>query len=166
MATDDNLKDAFAGESQANRKYLAYAAKAQKEGFEGIAKYFRAAALAEAVHAETHLRAMKQVKSTSENLRDALEGESYEFKTMYPEFIEQARKDGHKPALNAFKNAMAVEQIHHSLYLQAQEKVKVGEDVELKKIFVCSVCGNTVLDEKPEKCPVCGADASKFDEVE
>jgi rubrerythrin len=165
MATSDNLKDAFAGESQANRKYSIYADKAEKEGFKGIAKYFRAASMAEAVHAESELKAAKQVKSTAENLQDAVDGENYEFKTMYPEFIEKAREEDNKAALIAFKHAMTVEQIHYSLYLQALEKAKTGEDIEVKDIFVCGVCGNTVLDEKPDKCPICGAPSTKFDEV-
>ena len=165
MATQENLKDAFAGESQANRKYLAFAKKAEAENLPGIAKYFRAAAAAETVHAHAHLRVLGGVKSTQENLQDAIDGEGHEFEKMYPEFITQANAEGNKPALNSFQNAMAVEQIHYSLYISALETLKSGKDAPEAKIYVCSVCGNTVLNDVPEKCPICGAPAAKFDEV-
>jgi len=165
MKTDDNLQQAFAGESQANRKYLAFAKKADAEGLAQIAKLFRAAAEAETVHAHAHFRVMKGVKTTAENLAEAVAGEEFEFKNMYPGFIEDALADDNKGALNSFKNAMAVEQVHYSLYLSALEKVKEGNDLEDAKIYVCSVCGNTVLDEAPEKCPVCGVGPDKFSEI-
>ncbi len=166
MATKENLEHAFAGESQANRKYLAYAKRADDEGYPQIAKLFRAAAEAETIHAFAHLRAMGEIKSTEQNLRSGIEGEGFEFQDMYPRFIEQAHQEGQKAALNSFQNAMAVEQVHHSLYNMALGKIREGEDFDDKKIFVCGVCGNTVLDEKPAKCPVCGAPAEKFFEVE
>ena len=166
MKTDDNLQSAFAGESQANRKYLAFAKKADAEGLGQIAKLFRAAAEAETVHAHAHFRVMKGVKSTAENLQEAVTGEEFEFKNMYPGFIADAQEEGNKAALNTFQNAMAVEQVHYSLYLSALEKVKEGADLDEAKIYVCSVCGNTVLDEAPEKCPVCGVGADKFSEIE
>jgi len=166
MTTSDNLQKAFAGESQANRKYLAFANRAEKEGFVQVAKLFRATAAAETIHANTHLRAMKGVQSTRENLESAMHGEEFEFQQMYPKFIEAARAENQDAALMSFKNAMAVEQVHYSLYLQALEKIKTGEDMPLHRIFVCEVCGNTVMDAAPEKCPVCAAAKSRFAEIE
>jgi len=165
MSTIDNLQSAFAGESQANRKYLAFAKKAKAEGYEQIAKLFRATAAAETIHAHTHLRAMGGVKSTQQNLQEAVSGEKYEFQKMYPEFVAQAEAEGNKTALLSFKNAMAVEQVHFSLYNSAMETLKKDEDLPAAKIYVCSVCGNTVLDETPDKCPVCNAGKSAFEEV-
>jgi rubrerythrin len=166
MTTADNLKQAFAGESQANRRYLAFAKKAESEGYPMIAKIFRAAAEGETVHAHAHLRAMGGVKSTQENLGEAIKGESFEFKQMYPEYVKQAGEENAKEALTSFQNAMAVEQVHYSLYLEALDAVQAGKDRTSTKVFVCSVCGNTVVDEAPEKCPVCGAAKDKSNEVE
>ena len=165
MATSDNLQSAFVGESQANRKYLAFSKKAKAEGHAQIAKLFRAAAAAETIHAHAHLRTMDGVKTTEENLQEAVNGEEFEFKNMYPGFIADAQADENKAALISFKNAMAVEQVHYSLYLSALEKTKEGSDLEDAKIYVCSVCGNTVLDEAPDKCPVCGVGPDKFSEI-
>jgi rubrerythrin len=164
MSTQDNLKAAFAGESQANRKYLAFAKKADNEGLPGVAKLFRAAAEAETVHAHAHLRAMKGIKSTAKNLAEAVGGEHYEFTHMYPEFIAEAEKEDAKVALNSFQNAMAVEKIHHNLYTRALEAVKQNTDFEdaNSDIYVCSVCGNTVIGEAPEVCPICGVSHDKF----
>lgn len=166
MATKDNLQAAFAGESQANRKYLAFAKKADADGYPQVAKIFRAAAAAETVHAHAHLRAMGGVKSTEENVQAAVDGETFEFQKMYPGFVEEAGKEVEKAALVSFQNAMAVEHVHASLYIEALSKVKAGEDMTEAKVFVCEVCGNTVLDEAPEKCPVCGAAKAKFSEIE
>lgn len=165
MATSDNLKEAFAGESQANRKYLAFAKKAQDEGFPQVAKLFRAAAEAETVHAHAHLRVMGGINSAQENLQEAIEGEGHEFKNMYPGFLAEAEKEGNKPAAFSFKNALAVEEIHHGLYSEALESVKSGSDLPETKVFVCQVCGNTVKGKAPDKCPICGATKDKFTEV-
>ena len=165
MATMDNLKDAFAGESQANRKYLAFAGKAEKDGYAQVAKLFRAAAEAETVHAHAHLRVMGGVKDTAANLGAAIEGEGHEFQQMYPGFVAEAQKEGNKPAEISFSNALAVEEIHHGLYSKALEAVQGGQDLPAGKIFVCSVCGNTVVGEAPGKCPVCGVGKDKFSEV-
>ncbi len=165
MATMDNLQNAFAGESQANRKYLAFAQKAEKEGYPQIAKLFKAAAEAETVHAHAHMRAMNAIKSTLENLQTAMEGEEFEFKQMYPKFIEEATAEDQKAALNSFQNAMAVEQVHCSLYISAIDQLKKDQDLQPAKIYVCQVCGNTVLDSPPDKCPVCSASANKFTEI-
>jgi rubrerythrin len=166
MKTDDNLKAAFAGESQANRKYLAFAKKADTEGFPQVAKLFRAAAAAETVHAHAHLRALKGVKSTAENLEAAIDGEGYEFKEMYPQFVSQATEEANKPALMAFQNAMAVEEIHYGLYSKALDAVSAGKDIPAARILVCEVCGNTVTGAAPDKCPICGAAKEKFTEVQ
>jgi rubrerythrin len=166
MPTSDDLKAAFAGESQANRKYLAYAKKADAEGFTQVARLFRAAADAETVHAHAHLRVMGQVKSTAENLADAIAGEAHEFKSMYPEFIERAEKEGNQGAVSSFRNAVAVEQIHHELYSEAADAVKKSEDLPGRAVFVCQVCGNTVYREPPEKCPICGAPHKLFKTIE
>lgn len=166
MSTSDNLKEAFAGESQANRKYLAFAKKSDADGFKQIAKLFRAAAAAETVHAHAHLAAMDGIKSTEENLVSAAEGESHEFKNMYPPFLKEAQTDGNKSAELSFKFALAVEEIHHKLYEEALKSIKAGNDLPGKKIYVCDVCGNTVYDDTPEKCPICGALQSKFMEIE
>ena len=167
MPTSENLKEAFAGESQANRKYLAFAKKAQDEGFPQVARLFRAAADAETVHvhAHAHLRVMGGIRSTQENLQEAIEGEGHEFKNMYPGFLAEAEKEGNKPAVFSFKNALAVEEIHHGLYGEALNAVNSGSDLPETKIYVCQVCGNTVKGEAPDKCPICNAAKDKFTEV-
>jgi len=166
MATSDDLKAAFAGESQANRKYLAFAKKADAEGFAQVAKLFRAAADAETVHAHAHLRVMGAVDDTASNLENAASGEAHEFESMYPGFIEQAEKEGNKGAVSSFRNAMAVEEIHHGLYNDALESVEAKKDLPERQLFVCQVCGNTVYDEAPEKCPICGAPKKMFKEIQ
>ena len=162
--TTQHLMDAFAGESQANRKYLAYAKQAEKEGHKSIAKLFRAAAAAETVHAHAHLRVAGGIQSTSENLKDAIAGEIHEFKTMYPEMIKDAQAEGEKNAERSFTYANEVEEIHANLYTKALENIDNPEDVEC--YYVCSVCGYTVADEKPDKCPVCNSGAKAFDRVD
>jgi glutamate synthase domain-containing protein 2/rubrerythrin len=165
MSTSDNLQAAFAGESQANRKYLAFAAKAEAEGHPQIAKLFRAAAAAETVHAHAHLRVMGGVKDTKQNLQAAIEGEGYEFKEMYPAFIKEAEAEGNKAAVISFRNANAVEKTHYELYSKALEALEAGKDLTPASIYVCDVCGHTHVGGAPDKCPVCGAPKSKFKEV-
>ena len=159
MSSMDNLKNAFAGESQANRKYLAFAKKAEEEGFKQIAKLFRAAAEAETVHAHNHLRAISGVHNTKENIQDAIGGETYEFTKMYPQMIEEAKKEGNKQALQSFEFANKVEKIHADLYQKALKDLGKNESVDY---YVCKVCGNTVEKEAPDKCPICGASKSMF----
>jgi rubrerythrin len=166
MSTMKNLAAAFAGESQANRKYLAFAKKAESDGFPQVAKLFRAAAEAETVHAHAHLKAMGGVKETAENLGEAISGEGYEFREMYPPFLAEAEKEGHASAVRSFKYALAVEEVHHGLYEQALAAVEKGGDLPAGPIHVCPVCGNTFVGETPEKCPVCGVGREKFFEVE
>jgi len=166
MGTVENLNEAFAGESQANRRYLAFAKKAEEDGFHQVANLFRAAAEAETVHAHAHLRVLGGVKGTAENLQAAIDGEGYEFREMYPEFLAEAEQEGNKPAEITFKNALAVEEIHHGLYSDALEAIRSGKDLDAASVFVCSVCGNTVFGEPPDVCPVCKAPRDKFFEVE
>ena len=165
MGTTENLKAAFAGESQANRTYLAFAKKADADGYKQIAKLFRAAAEAETVHAHAHLRVMGTVKGTAENLQHAIDGEGYEFYEMYPKFVQEAKADGNKAAVMSFEYALAVEKIHHDLYTQALTTLKNGKDLETVSIYVCPFCGNTVIGEAPDRCPICGAPKDKFFEV-
>ena len=165
MPTQDNLQAAFAGESQANRKYLAFAAKAEAEGRAQIARLFRAAAAAETVHAHSHLRVMKGVGDTRANLQSAIAGEGHEFREMYPQFVEEAEREGHKAAVNTVRNALAVEKVHYEMYSQALQSLEKGEDLPASAIHVCDVCGHTVAGDAPEKCPVCGAPGTKFKEV-
>ena len=165
VSTSENLQEAFAGESQANRKYLAFAKKAEQDGFPQVAKLFRAAAAAETVHAHAHLRVMGGIKGTEDNLQAAIEGEGFEFQQMYPKFVSEAEAEGNKPAVFSFKHALVVEEIHHGLYSKALEAVKSGSDLPETKLFVCSVCGNTVEDSAPDKCPVCGASKEQFEEM-
>ena len=164
--SEDDLKAAFAGESQANRKYLAFAKKADQEGFPNVAKLFRAAAAAETVHAHAHLRRLGGIKSTVENLKEAVGGEHYELSTMYPEFIEDAKGDGNKGAEISFNAALAAEKVHHKLYEKALKSVESGKDRDAEDIYVCSVCGMTFEGEAPDKCPVCGAPKEKIEKID
>ncbi|MDR2849326.1 MAG: rubrerythrin family protein [Verrucomicrobiota bacterium] len=163
MSTKDNLKNAFAGESQANRKYTAYAKKADQDKLPGIAKLFRAAAHAETVHALNHLRVLGGIADTVANLKDAAGGEDFEFTKMYPPYVEEAKKEGDAAAERSFAFAMTVEKTHFDLYTAALAAAQSGQDIPAQKFYVCPVCGHTVADGHPDKCPVCGA--AKWDEV-
>jgi len=162
--TKENLMDAFAGESQANRKYLAFAKKADSEGFVKIAMLFRAAAEAETVHAHAHLKACNGVGATVNNLKAAITGETYEFENMYPKMIETAIADEDKVAERSFRFANEVEKIHAELYQKALDNIDRSRDVDC--YYVCSVCGNTVENEAPESCPICNAKSRAFTKVE
>jgi len=162
--TLEDLKEAFAGESQANRKYLAFAKQADADGFPQAAKLFRAAAAAETVHAHAHLRAMDGVGSTEQNLREAIGGETHEFKSMYPGMISDAKDEGFKKAERSFDYANQVEEIHAALYERALGSL--GQDVEPVDYYVCPVCGNTVEGKPTERCPICGTPADRFFMVE
>jgi rubrerythrin len=161
--TKKNLMEAFAGESQANRKYLAFASKAEQEGYLGVAKLFRAAAAAETVHAHAHLRALGGINTTKDNLKEAISGETHEFVSMYPNMIDEAKADGEKVAEKSFVFANEVEKIHAGLYKKALDNL---DNFPVKDYYVCSVCGYTVADEPPEKCPVCGAMKKAFNKVD
>jgi len=158
------LKEAFAGESQANRKYLAFSARADQEGFPQVARMFRAAAEAETVHAHNHLRALSGIKSTKENLNEAIAGETHEFKKMYPEMIEAAKAEANKTAERSFNFANEVEKIHAHLYQNLLDTL--GKTKENYSYYVCPVCGNTVEKEPPGTCPICGAKGSMFKKVD
>jgi rubrerythrin len=160
--TDENLKAAFAGESQANRLYLAFAQKAEEEGFTQAAKLFKAAAEAETIHALNHVRITGQVKSTIDNLSTAVSGETFEFKKMYPEYLNIAKQEGNKQASWSFDVASKVEQIHANLYQKAIDAMKNKKEMETVDYYVCGVCGNTVEGSPPEKCPICGSPKEKF----
>jgi len=161
--TKKNLMEAFAGESQANRKYLAFANKADQEGYPGVAKLFRAAAAAETVHAHSHLRALGGINTTKDNLNEAISGETHEFVSMYPKMISEAKAEAEKVAERSFILANEVEQIHAGLYKKALDNL---DNFPVKDYYVCSVCGYTVADEAPEKCPVCGASKKAFNKVD
>lgn len=161
--TEKNLKAAFAGESQANRKYLAFAKQAEKEGYLQAAKLFRAAAEAETVHAHHHLRVLGEIKTTAENLKTAFEGEQYENEVMYPEFIKAAEADGNKAAVLTFRYAMDSEKGHMDLYAKM---TKTMNDAENLDYFVCQICGYTAENGAPDKCPLCNAKPELFKKID
>jgi rubrerythrin len=160
-STQDNLKEAFAGESQANRKYLAFAQQAEKDGFANVAKLFRTAAEAETIHALAHFSAMGGVGTTAENLQAAIDGETYEYTKMYPPMLAQAEGEGHK-AKRMFDFASKAESVHAKLYQQALEAVKEGKDLGVGEFYLCPTCGYIEFGRPPESCPICGAKAEKF----
>lgn len=162
--TEENLMEAFAGESQANRKYLAFAQKADQEGYAQAARMFRAAAAAETIHAHNHLRALKAIGSTADNLKEAVAGETHEFKNMYPGMIETAQTEGNKEAERSFSYANEVEETHAALYQKVADNLgKEGEDYPY---WVCPVCGYTAEKEHPERCPVCNAKGDRFARID
>ncbi len=162
--TEGFLKEAFAGESQANRRYLAFAAKADQEGFPQAARLFRAAAEAETVHAHSHLRALNGVRSTKENVQEAIAGETHEFKKMYPEMIEAAKAEGQKVAERSFTFANSVEKVHAQLYQSILDGL--GKSQENYPYYVCPVCGFTAERQAPGNCPVCGTKGELFKKIE
>jgi rubrerythrin len=164
--TSENLKEAFAGESEASTTYQAFARKADREGQPQVARLFRAASLAEVFHARNHLEVMDGVKSTADNLKSAISGENHEHVSMYPEFIEQANKEQNTKAERTFDWARKVEMMHESLYKAALDVVQGGGKPETKDIFVCQVCGTTLENEAPDNCPVCGAPKAQFLKVD
>ena len=163
--TLDSLRNAFAGESQANRRYTAFAKKADEEGYQQVARLFRAAAVAETVHALNHLKILGEPKSTTTNLEAAISGETFEFKSMYPEYLKIAKEEKEKEAVWSFDVANKVERIHANLYGKALEALKNGKELARINYYICSVCGNTVENAAPERCPICGALREKFYKV-
>jgi rubrerythrin len=164
--TEQDLKDAFAGESQANRKYLAFSRKAEQEGYIQVAKLFRAAATAETIHAHNHLKELKGVKSTRENILEAINGESYEFQKMYPRMIDDAKAEGQNQALRTFTFANEVEKIHAALYQKALDTLDTAPRDAGLDYYVCIVCGYTAEGEAPDECPVCKAKKPAFKKAE
>lgn len=161
--SEQNLKDAFAGESQANRKYLAFAKQADKEGHSQVAKLFRAAAEAETVHAHSHLRTLGGIRGTADNLKEAIGGETYEFTSMYPEMIKTAEAEAEKKALRSFTWANEVEKIHADLYQKALDNLDNPVEADY---YVCDVCGYTCENEAPDVCPVCKSQKKAFFKVD
>lgn len=161
--TMEDLQAAFAGESQANRKYTAFAQKAEADGYPQIARLFRAAAHGETIHALSHFRVMGEIKTTAENLEKAIAGENYEVVTMYPEFKQDAEAENNQRAIKTFSNAMEVEKFHEALYREALAMLQSGEKFEDYDYYICPVCGYVHKRSAPEKCPVCGAPGSKFE---
>jgi rubrerythrin len=165
MATIENAKEAFAGESQANRKYLAFSEKAADEGFKNIATLYKAASEAEAIHAKKLLKVLDAIEPTTKNLEVSIAGETHEFTHMYPEFVKQAEAEGRSDAMLAFTHAMKAEQVHATLYKKALDAVKAGNDLGREKIFLCPVCGNIEIGKVPDKCPICGVFGKQFREI-
>lgn len=161
MTTIDDLKESFAGESQANQKYRAFARKAEQEGLPNIARLFRTTAEAERIHAEGHLRAMAGVASTRENLQAAIGGETYEYTTMYPPMLERAKAGAHR-AKFMFEYALKAEAIHAELYKRALEAVEQGKDLTEVRFYLCPVCGHIEFGDPPATCPICGAAGTRF----
>jgi len=164
--TSEDLEFAFAGESQANRKYLFFAERAEEEGYKHIARLFRATAEAETVHARNHLKVMQGIESTKDNLLTAIGGENHEFTEMYPGFIKQAETEGNDKARRSFDLANTVEQIHHGLFQDTLSMLEKSQAMEEKPFYVCQYCGNTVEGSAPEKCPVCGAPQRMFKRID
>jgi len=162
--TEEFLKAAFSGESQAHMKYLIFAEKAEEEGLKNIARLFRAIAYAEYVHARNHLKELGMVGVTKDNLQAAIEGETYEAQEMYPVYNNTAKMQGEKGAERSTKYALEAEKIHAALYSKAKQTVIEGKDIEIRKIYICPKCGYTVEGEPPERCPVCGLPREKFKE--
>ena len=164
--SEDDLKAAFAGESQANRIYLFFAAKAEEEGFPQVAKLFKAAAEAETIHARNHFKVLGGINSTAENLEAAKAGESYEYTKMYPSFINDAQDEENEGAQLTFNLANKVEEVHFGLYSEAAQAISDGHDLDEKVIWVCPICGNTFVGDASDECPVCGCSSSKFKEIQ
>jgi rubrerythrin len=163
-STNENLKEAFAGESQANQKYRAFAKRAEQDGLPNIARLFRTAAEAERIHAEGHLKSLDGVKSTKENLQEAIDGETYEFTTMYPPMLEQAIADGHRAKV-MFGYAVKAEAVHAALYQLALAAVSEGKDLTETSFYLCPICGHIEFGTPPANCPICGAKAERFVQV-
>lgn len=163
MNTEKNLAAAFAGESQANRKYLAFAKQADAEGYTQIAKLFRATAEAETIHAHAHLKTLGMIKTTAENLQAAIAGETYEFNEMYPDFIEQAKTDDNKAALRSFTLANEAEKVHADLYGKALANIADGTPVDY---YLCTICGHIHENSAPDICPICGAKAKAYNKID
>ena len=159
--TTENLKEAFAGESQAYQKYMAFAAQAEKEGYANVARLFRVTAEAERLHATGHLQALDGLGNTAENLEEAIGGETHEYREMYPPMLEQAEMEGHR-AKRMFGYAVKAEAVHAKLYALALRAVKNGDDLAETRFYLCPVCGHIEMDAAPDRCPICQAPAARF----
>ena len=165
MSTIDDLKESFAGESQANQKYRAFAKKAEQEGLPNIARLFRTTGEAERIHAEGHLRAQDGIASTRENLQSAIDGETYECTTMYPPMLERAQAAGHRAKL-MFGYAVKAEAVHAELYKRALEAVAQGKDLQEMRFYLCPICGHIEFGAPPAACPTCGTAGTRFVQVD
>ncbi len=165
MTTEANLKEAFTGESQANRKYSVFAEQAENDGFKNVARLYRAASEAEAIHARKMVRVLGGIGTTLDNLKKSVEGETHEFKSMYPSFIKEAEGEKKSEAVTAFTYAMKAEEVHADLYKRALDAVQGKRDLNVAKISICPVCGNIFFGEPPEKCPICSIFRKKFLEI-
>lgn len=165
MTTQQDAMDAFAGESQANRKYLAFSEKAAAEGFKNVATLYKAASEAEAIHAKKLLKVLGAVGTTGKNLEGSVEGETHEYTSMYPAFIRDAEAEKKSDAVLAFTHAMKAEEVHAGLYKKALAAIKAGHDLGNEKIFLCPVCGNIEIGKAPDKCPICGVLGKQFKEI-
>jgi len=165
MATTENAQEAFAGESQANRKYQAFSEKAAEEGFKNIATLYKAASEAEAIHAKKLLKVLTAIEPTAKNLEASIAGETHEFTVMYPGFIREAESEKKSDAVLAFTFAMKAEQVHANLYKKALDALKSGSDLPREKVFLCPVCGNIEMVKAPDKCPICGVFGKQFREI-
>jgi rubrerythrin len=165
MATTENAQEALSGESQANRKYLAFSEKAAEEGFKNVAVLYKAASEAEAIHAKKLLKVLGTIGPTAKNLEMSVEGETHEYTVMYPEFVKAAEAEKRTDAVLAFTHAMKAEEIHAGLYKKALAAVKVGSDLGREKVFLCPVCGNIETGKAPDKCPICGVFGKQFREI-
>lgn len=166
MATKENAMEAFAGESQANRKYSAFADKAKEEGFTNVAKLFTAASEAEAIHAKRLLKVLGSIGKTEENLKASVAGETHEFTEMYPEFVKLGEAEKQSDAVIAFTYAMKAEEVHANHYKEALKAISSGKDLSGQKVILCPICGNIFRGEPPERCPICSAFKKVFREIE
>ena len=160
--TEQNLKDAFAGESQAHMKYLAFAAKAEKDGYANVALLFKAIAYAEQVHAINHLKELGGIGDTSENLAAAFGGENFEVEQMYPAYKVVAELQEEKGALRSIDYALEAEKIHEDMYREAKKMIDAGKDIDATKVSICPVCGHTVFGDPTERCPICNVPPEKY----
>jgi rubrerythrin len=160
--TEDNLKSAFAGESQAHMRYLIFAEKAEQEGFPNVARLFRAIAYAEQVHATNHYNTLGMIRETTDNLQVAIDGETYEVNEMYPAYKAIAELQGEKGAQRSTNWALQAEKVHAGMYQKAKQGVERKEDIPLGPVFICEACGYTVEGSAPDRCPVCGAPKERF----
>jgi len=161
--TEKNLRDAFSGESQASMKYLNFSMQAEKEGFPGVAKLFKAISFAERVHASNHLKALGDLKKTVENLQTAIDGETFEVEEMYPSYDAVANLQNESEAKKSIHYAVEAEKLHAKIYMDAKSQVAEGKDFDVKNVYICKVCGYTALNNAPHKCPVCGASFDFFE---
>lgn len=164
--TEQNLKEAFAGESQARNKYSYYASKAKKDGYEQIAALFEESANQEKEHAKMWFKLIQGVGSTVENLQDAAHGEHEEWTDMYPRMAKEAREEGFDEIADLFEGVAAIEKMHEDRYLKMLQNIEGGIvfSREGDCIWQCRNCGHLHIGPvAPEKCPVCAHPQAYFE---